>query len=141
MRARVTVLFSLAGLLLATALAVLTYSLARTQLSRQRDDVALQNVQARARGPAVWLLANLRGALLLTTSNRSEAAVGYATMDGDTCGGLVPTDEHCSDPRPKLQRVRVARDLHGLGTQGRDVRLILLADARLQLQSQEASLT
>jgi NAD+ synthase (glutamine-hydrolysing) len=36
------------------------------------------------------MLANLRGALLLTTSNRSEAAVGYATMDGDTCGGLAP---------------------------------------------------
>ena len=29
-------------------------------------------------------------ALLLTTSNRSEAAVGYATMDGDTAGGLAP---------------------------------------------------
>ncbi len=38
----------------------------------------------------IWLLANLRNALLLTTSNRSEAAVGYATMDGDTCGGLAP---------------------------------------------------
>jgi NAD+ synthase (glutamine-hydrolysing) len=36
------------------------------------------------------MLANLRGALLLSTSNRSEAAVGYATMDGDTCGGLSP---------------------------------------------------
>jgi NAD+ synthase (glutamine-hydrolysing) len=36
------------------------------------------------------MLANLRGALLLATSNRSEAAVGYATMDGDTCGGLSP---------------------------------------------------
>jgi NAD+ synthase (glutamine-hydrolysing) len=56
----------------------------------EQDDIALQNVQARARGPGVWLLANLRGALLLTTSNRSEAAVGYATMDGDTCGGLAP---------------------------------------------------
>jgi NAD+ synthase (glutamine-hydrolysing) len=55
-----------------------------------RDDVTLQNVQARARGPGVWMLANLRDALLLTTSNRSEAAVGYATMDGDTCGGLAP---------------------------------------------------
>ena len=32
----------------------------------------------------------MRNALLLTTSNRSEAAVGYATMDGDTCGGLAP---------------------------------------------------
>jgi len=60
------------------------------KLTWQRDDVALQNVQARARGPSAWLLANLRQALLLTTSNRSEAAVGYATMDGDTCGGLAP---------------------------------------------------
>ncbi|MCA9270618.1 MAG: hypothetical protein KDA41_19185 [Planctomycetales bacterium] len=36
------------------------------------------------------MLANIRGALLLSTSNRSEAAVGYATMDGDTSGGLSP---------------------------------------------------
>jgi len=60
------------------------------ELTWDSDDIALQNVQARARGPGIWLLANLRGALLLTTSNRSEAAVGYATMDGDTCGGLAP---------------------------------------------------
>lgn len=60
------------------------------ELTWETDDIALQNIQARARGPSVWLLANLRGALLLATSNRSEAAVGYATMDGDTCGGLSP---------------------------------------------------
>ena len=60
------------------------------KLTWARDDVALQNIQARARGPGIWLLANLRDAILLTTSNRSEAAVGYATMDGDTCGGLAP---------------------------------------------------
>jgi NAD+ synthase (glutamine-hydrolysing) len=54
------------------------------------DDLALQNIQARTRAPSVWLLANLAGALLLSTSNRSEAAVGYATMDGDTAGGLSP---------------------------------------------------
>lgn len=60
------------------------------ELAWQTDDVALQNIQARSRGPGVWLLANLTGALLLSTSNRSEAAVGYATMDGDTCGGLAP---------------------------------------------------
>lgn len=60
------------------------------KLTWDRDDAALQNIQARARGPAVWLLANLRNALLLVTSNRSEASVGYATMDGDTCGGLAP---------------------------------------------------
>ncbi len=60
------------------------------RLTWSRDDVALQNIQARARGPSIWLLANLENALLLATSNRSEAAVGYATMDGDTCGGLSP---------------------------------------------------
>jgi NAD+ synthase (glutamine-hydrolysing) len=58
-----------------------------------RDDVqdlALQNVQARLRGSVIWFLANLNKALLLTTSNKSEAAVGYTTMDGDTSGGLAP---------------------------------------------------
>ena len=60
------------------------------ELDWERDDLALQNIQARVRAPSVWLFANVRNALLLTTSNRSEAAVGYATMDGDTCGGLAP---------------------------------------------------
>ncbi|HMV65447.1 MAG TPA: NAD(+) synthase [Myxococcota bacterium] len=55
-----------------------------------RHDIALQNVQARLRGSLIWMIANLRGRLLLTTSNKSEAAVGYATMDGDTAGGLAP---------------------------------------------------
>jgi NAD+ synthase (glutamine-hydrolysing) len=60
------------------------------ELDWQRDDLALQNIQARVRSPGIWLLANLNNALLLSTSNRSEAAVGYATMDGDTSGGLSP---------------------------------------------------
>ncbi|MDB4961380.1 MAG: synthetase / Glutamine amidotransferase chain of synthetase [Myxococcales bacterium] len=59
-------------------------------LSWQTDDLTLQNIQARVRAPSIWMLANLRNAVLLTTSNRSEAAVGYATMDGDTAGGLAP---------------------------------------------------
>lgn len=54
------------------------------------DDIALQNIQARTRSPSIWMFANIRNALLLSTSNRSEAAVGYATMDGDTSGGLAP---------------------------------------------------
>jgi NAD+ synthase (glutamine-hydrolysing) len=53
-------------------------------------DITLQNIQARVRSPSVWMLANLNSALLLSTSNRSEAAVGYATMDGDTSGGVSP---------------------------------------------------
>ena len=60
------------------------------KLTWETDDLALQNIQARVRAPSIWMLANLRGSVLLTTSNRSEAAVGYATMDGDTAGGLAP---------------------------------------------------
>lgn len=60
------------------------------KLGWQQDDLALQNIQARVRSPGIWLIANLNNALLLATSNRSEAAVGYATMDGDTSGGLSP---------------------------------------------------
>jgi NAD+ synthase (glutamine-hydrolysing) len=60
------------------------------EITWENDDLALQNIQARVRAPGIWMLANLRGALLLSTSNRSEAAVGYATMDGDTSGGLSP---------------------------------------------------
>ena len=59
-------------------------------LSWEKDDLALQNIQARLRSPGIWMMANLHKALLITTSNRSEAAVGYATMDGDTSGGLAP---------------------------------------------------
>ncbi len=59
-------------------------------LSWATDDLALQNIQARVRAPMIWLWTNLRGALLLTTSNRSEGSVGYSTMDGDMAGGLAP---------------------------------------------------
>lgn len=59
-------------------------------LSWDSDDLALQNIQARVRSPGIWLLANLRNLVLISTGNRSEAAVGYCTMDGDTSGGLAP---------------------------------------------------
>lgn len=60
------------------------------KLNWKEDDITLQNIQARVRAPGIWMLTNIRNALLLATSNRSEAAVGYATMDGDTCGGVSP---------------------------------------------------
>ena len=80
-------------------------------LTWDQDDLALQNIQARVRAPGVWLLANLRGALLLATSNRSEAAVGYATMDGDTCGGLSPI---AGIDKAFLRRWLVWMEHHGL---------------------------
>ena len=70
-------------------LRVITQAIHRP-LDWKTDDLALQNIQARVRSPGIWLLANLSNSLLLSTSNRSEAAVGYATMDGDTSGGLSP---------------------------------------------------
>ncbi len=59
-------------------------------LTWEMDDIAKQNIQARARSPIIWLLANVKQSILLTTSNRSEGDVGYATMDGDTSGSLAP---------------------------------------------------
>ncbi|KAA9333586.1 nitrilase-related carbon-nitrogen hydrolase [Adhaeribacter soli] len=60
------------------------------ELTWKTDDVTLQNIQARVRAPGIWMLANINHALLLATSNRSEASVGYATMDGDTSGSISP---------------------------------------------------
>ncbi|NIK72632.1 NAD+ synthase (glutamine-hydrolysing) [Thermonema lapsum] len=70
-------------------IALISESIGRP-LTWEKDDLTLQNIQARGRAPSIWMLANLKNALLLSTSNRSEAAVGYATMDGDTAGGLSP---------------------------------------------------
>ncbi len=53
-------------------------------------DLTLQNMQARVRSVVPWALANHKNFLFLTTSNRSESAVGYCTMDGDTSGGVAP---------------------------------------------------
>jgi len=60
------------------------------KLTWEQDDITLQNIQARSRSPIIWMLANVQRAVLLTTSNRSEGDVGYATMDGDTSGSLAP---------------------------------------------------
>ncbi|MBV9509040.1 MAG: NAD+ synthase [Caulobacteraceae bacterium] len=50
-------------------------------------DTTEENIQARIRGVTMMALSNKTGALLLTTGNKSEMAVGYATLYGDMCGG------------------------------------------------------
>jgi len=60
------------------------------ELTWETDDITLQNIQARVRSPSVWMIANIKNAILLTTSNRSESAVGYCTLDGDSSGSLNP---------------------------------------------------
>jgi NAD+ synthase (glutamine-hydrolysing) len=52
--------------------------------------VAFENLQARVRGDVLMGLANQRDALVLTPDNKSEAAVGYCTLYGDTVGALAP---------------------------------------------------
>ncbi|CAM2806423.1 NAD+ synthase [Rariglobus hedericola] len=52
-------------------------------------DVTEENIQARVRGVVMMALSNKFGALLLTTGNKSEVAVGYCTLYGDMCGGLA----------------------------------------------------
>lgn len=53
-------------------------------------DLTEENLQSRARGALMMALANKFGGLLLTTGNKSEYAVGYATIYGDMCGGYAP---------------------------------------------------
>ena len=53
-------------------------------------DVTEENLQSRSRGVILMALANKLGGLLLTTGNKSEYAVGYATIYGDMCGGYAP---------------------------------------------------
>lgn len=55
-----------------------------------RENIAEQNLQARARGMLLMALSNKFGHLVLATGNRSELAVGYSTLYGDMCGGFSP---------------------------------------------------
>jgi NAD+ synthase (glutamine-hydrolysing) len=53
-------------------------------------DTTEENLQSRIRGAMLMALSNKFGGLLLTTGNKSEYAVGYATIYGDMCGGYAP---------------------------------------------------
>ena len=66
--------------------------------------VAKENIQARIRGTLLMALSNQRGALLLTTGNKSELSVGYCTLYGDMNGGLAVIADV-----PKTIVYRVAR--------------------------------
>ncbi|HTM44605.1 MAG TPA: NAD+ synthase, partial [Polyangiaceae bacterium] len=52
-------------------------------------DVTFENIQARIRGNTLMAISNRTGALVLTTGNKSELAVGYCTLYGDMAGGLA----------------------------------------------------
>ena len=60
----------------------------KTQFEGTEFGLAEENMQARARGVLLMAIANKFGHILLNTSNKSEAAVGYGTLYGDMAGGL-----------------------------------------------------
>ncbi len=70
-------------------------------------DVTEENLQARARGLLLMAVSNKLGALLLTTGNKSELAVGYCTLYGDMCGGLAVISDV-----PKTQVFALARHMN-----------------------------
>ena len=55
-----------------------------------QTDTTEENIQARCRGVLLMALSNKQGKLLLTTGNKSEMSVGYATLYGDMAGGFAP---------------------------------------------------
>ena len=67
-------------------------------------DTTEENIQARCRGLLLMAVSNKTGALLLTTGNKSELAVGYATLYGDMNGGFAPLKDV-----PKLTVYALAR--------------------------------
>ena len=69
-----------------------------------KPDVTEENIQARCRGIILMAISNKRGRMLLTTGNKSEMSVGYATLYGDMAGGFAPLKDV-----PKLLVYRLAR--------------------------------
>ena len=70
----------------------------------QPVDVTEENIQARCRGIILMAISNKTGRILLTTGNKSEMAVGYATLYGDMAGGFAPLKDV-----PKMLVYRLAR--------------------------------
>lgn len=71
-------------------------------------DVTEENIQARCRGVLLMALANKSGALVLATGNKSEMAVGYATLYGDMCGAYAPLKDVYKTEVYKLAQLRNA---------------------------------
>jgi NAD+ synthase (glutamine-hydrolysing) len=67
-----------------------TLGVLREQFTGLPPDTTEENIQARCRGVLLMAISNKLGEMLLTTGNKSEMAVGYATLYGDMAGGFAP---------------------------------------------------
>jgi NAD+ synthase (glutamine-hydrolysing) len=86
-----------------------------------KKDVTEENIQARIRGLLIMALSNKYGKLVLTTGNKSEYAVGYATLYGDMCGGYAPLKD--------LYKTQVYAIAHQLNTMGLTIPLRVITRA------------
>ena len=77
---------------------------ASMQSAGSAKDATEENIQARCRGVVLMALSNKQGKLLLTTGNKSEMSVGYATLYGDMSGGFAPIKDV-----PKMLVYQLAR--------------------------------
>ena len=75
-------------------------------------DATEENIQARCRGMLLMAISNKTGRMVLTTGNKSEMSVGYATLYGDMAGGYAPIKD-CS--KTLVWRLARWRNAHGAG--------------------------
>jgi NAD+ synthase (glutamine-hydrolysing) len=87
-----------------------TLAALQQEFTGTQPDTTEENIQARCRGVLLMAISNKTGRMLLTTGNKSEMAVGYATLYGDMAGGFAPIKD-CS----KTLVYRLARHRNALG--------------------------
>ena len=74
-----------------------------------KPDAAEENIQARSRGILLMAISNKQGKMVLTTGNKSEMSVGYATLYGDMAGGFAPIKDCSKMMVYRLSRFRNAK--------------------------------
>ncbi len=103
---------------IAPAVEGLEAALAETFKGKKRD-ITEENLQARARGTILMSISNKFGSMLVTTGNKSEMSVGYATLYGDMNGGYNPVKDLYKTEIYRLSELRNRWKPHGaLGPDG-----------------------
>ncbi len=103
---------------IAEGMAAFDHMLAEQFMGCEPDETE-ENIQARLRGMLLMALSNKSGAMVLATGNKSEMAVGYATLYGDMCGGFAPLKDVYKTDVYKLALWRNReKPIHALGPNG-----------------------
>jgi NAD+ synthase (glutamine-hydrolysing) len=84
----------------------------------KKPDITEENLQSRTRGVMLMALSNKHARLLLATGNKSEMAVGYATLYGDMCGAYAPLKDVYKTEVYRLSRWRNEAQMRETGLEG-----------------------